>query len=319
MTSTKKGLNPRSTILSPFRLHDSSSVTGDRNERALQYLLDVALHLAVESDLTRILEIVTQGVCDAVGCERASLFLIDESRQELYTRVVTELEINEIRQKLDHGITGWVARNRSMARVLRPSEDSRWDSSVDRRTGFVTRNILSGPVISILDERLVGVLQLLNKIGRDFDEFDEQLLTAFAVHAATAVERCRLQEEARHVHELEHALEMGRTIQRGFLPETLPSIPGYEIASWWEPAEFVSGDYYDWISLTDGRTGFVVGDVSGHGLGASLIMASVRAMMHVLAKTLSNPERIVDLLSESISQDLKQSQFITFLMVALDL
>ena len=214
----------------------------DPRVAALSRLLDVALQLATEHDLTRILQIVTNGVCDAVDCERASLFLIDDAKQQLYTRVVTELEISEIRHGIEQGITGWVARHRQIAHVPEPHEDERWDASVDRRTGFVTRNILAAPVSSNVDERLVGVLQLLNKAEAGFSDFDEQLIRAFAAHAATALERRRLQEEALHAHELEAAMEMGRRIQRGFLPETLPSIPGYEVAVWWQPAEFVSGD-----------------------------------------------------------------------------
>ena len=232
---------------------------GDPRTAALSHLLDLALRLATENDLDRILQIVTNSVCDAVDCERASLFVIDEVRSELYTRVVTELEINEIRHSLDQGITGWVARHQQGVHVPQPDTDERWDSSVDRRTGFVTRNILCAPVISNIDERLVGVLQLLNKADAGFSPFDEQLIRAFAAHAATALERRRLQEEARHAHELEHAMEMGRRIQRGFLPDTLPNIAGYEVATWWQPAEFVSGDYYDWLPLTDGRIGFAIG------------------------------------------------------------
>ena len=296
----------------------SLTTADDPRVGALSRLLDVALQLATEHDLTRILQIVTNGVCDAVDCERASLFLIDGSKQQLYTRVVTELEISEIRQGIEHGITGWVARHQQIAHVPEPHEDERWDSSVDRRTGFVTRNILAAPVTSNVDERLVGVLQLLNKAEAGFSDFDEQLIRAFAAHAATALERRRLQEEALHAHELEQAMEMGRRIQRGFLPETLPSIPGYEVAVWWQPAEFVSGDYYDWLPLADGCIGFALGDVSGHGLGPSLIMASVRAMLHVLTKTASEPDRIVELLAESIAPDLKQGQFISFLLVSLD-
>jgi serine phosphatase RsbU (regulator of sigma subunit) len=119
-------------------------------------------------------------------------------------------------------------------------------------------------------------------------------------------------------HQLEAAMEFGRRIQKGFLPEALPSVPGYEVSSWWQPAEFVSGDYYDWFQLSNGQMAFVIGDVSGHGLGPSLIMASLRAMLHVLAKTVSEPDRIVDLVSESIMDDLKQGHFVTFLLVTLN-
>lgn len=289
-----------------------------RQVTALTDLLDVALQLGTEQDLTRILQIVTNGACHSVDCERASLFLLDESHQSLYTRVVTELEIREIRLGIESGICGWVAREQKLTHVSDPQHDDRWDSSFDLRTGYLTRNILAAPLISNIDSRLVGVLQLLNKTDGDFDDFDQQLIQAFAAHAATALERRRLQEESLRSQELKQSLEMGRRIQRGFLPDSLPDIAGYEVASWWQPAEFVSGDYYDWLPLPDRRTCFVMGDVSGHGLGPSLIMASVRAMLHVAARTVAEPDRIVSLLAETIAPDLKQSQFISFLLVALD-
>ena len=290
----------------------------DRRVAALTDLLDVALQLGTEHDLTRILQIVTNGVCHAADCERASLFVLDEAQDQLYTHVATELEIREIRLGIDQGICGWVARNRQLALVSDPQHDARWNSSVDLRTGFLTRNILATPLISSINERLVGVLQLLNKTDGDFDEFDQQLIRAFAAHAATALERRRLQEESLRTQELKQSMEMARRIQRGFLPESLPNVAGYEIASWWQPAEFVSGDYYDWLPLPDGRTCFVMGDVSGHGMGPSLIMAALRAMLHVLTRTIAEPDRIVELLAESIAPDLQQSKFISFLMVSLD-
>ncbi|MBS0202328.1 MAG: SpoIIE family protein phosphatase [Planctomycetes bacterium] len=301
--------------------HIIPAATTDRPDRriaALTDLLDVALKLGTEHDLTRILQIVTNGACHSVNCERASLFLLDDAENQLYTHVVTELEIRQIRLGIEHGICGWVARNRELTHVSIPSCDDRWDSSFDVRTGFVTRNILATPVFSNMDGRLLGVLQLLNKTGGDFSDFDKQLIQAFAAHAATSLDRRQMQEESLRAQELKQSMEMGRRIQRGFLPDSLPNVPGYDVASWWEPAVFVSGDYYDWLPLPDGRTCFVMADVSGHGLGPSLIMASLRAMLHVLVRTVSAPDRIVELLAETIAPDLKQSQFVSFLLVSLD-
>jgi sigma-B regulation protein RsbU (phosphoserine phosphatase) len=293
------------------------STSSSTSVGALARLLEVALELGSAHDLDHILRIATAGVCEAVGCERASLFVYDEARQELYTRVVTELEIAEIRHGIDRGIVGWVARHRELQNVPDPRSDGRWDHTIDLRTGFYTRNILAAPVMLTADPRMLGVLQLLNK-PEGFCKFDEQLIRAFAAHVALALERRRLQDEARAGEEMRHALEMGRTIQSTFLPKALPQIPGYEVASWWQPAEFVSGDYYDWLRLPDGRWGFVVGDVSGHGLAAALIMASVRAMVHVLAQTESAPVRFLKLLRESIASDLGDSRFISFLFLALN-
>ncbi len=284
---------------------------------SLTRLLEIAVRLGVEHDLERILRIATQGVCEAVGCDRASLFLADNDKRELLTRVVTELEIAEIRHPFDRGIIGWVATSLEVLCVPDPHQDARWDPSVDRRTGFRTQNILAAPVLSVPDRRLLGVLQLLNKPD-GFDALDEQLVRAFAAHVAIALERCRLEEEARQHAALRQTLETGRKIQSSLLPSALPIIPGYEVAAWWQPAEFVSGDYYDWLPQENGHWSFVIGDVSGHGLAAALLMASVRAMARVLSQTESDPQAFVEILRESIEPDLSTGRFITFLCATVD-
>ncbi len=284
----------------------------------LMKLLEITRVLAAQHDLGRVLNTVTASACEALACERASLYLYDAEKDELYTRAVTELEIEEIRCPLGSGITGWVARTRKIANIPEPSMDARWNSSIDRRTGFHTANILAVPLIVFPDDRLVGVLQLLNKNNGEFDEFDEQLIQAFAAHAATALERARLLDEARRTQQLEISLDMGRAIQHSFLPETLPTISGYEVAACWKPAEAVSGDYYDVIPLKNGRIGLVVADVSGHGIGPSLMMASARAMLRVLTHTTSDPGQILSTLAETIDVDLRSGRFITMLIASLD-
>ncbi len=282
-------------------------------------LIETTCKLASLHDLDEVLNTITSKVCDALDCERASLFLYNSDRNQLYTRMVTELEIEEIRLPIDAGIAGWVARRRKLANIPIPFSDARWDSSFDKKTGFKTRNILAVPLISIHEGRLLGVLQLMNKGNeQQFDEFDEQLVQCFAMHAASALERAILIDHIRKTHLMEIDIEMGRTIQGSFLPKSTPIVEGYELSTWWEPAEAVSGDYYDFIEFDDERLGIVMGDVSGHGIGPSLIMASVRAMVHVLQKTGSTPEVLLSMIAESIAPDLQEGRFITFLLGALD-
>lgn len=284
----------------------------------LDRLLETTLRLAAETDLDRLLRLVTMEACGALSCERASLFLYDGSRNELYTRVVTELEITEIRLPATQGIVGWVATHRTLANVADPPSDVRWDPSFDRRTGFHTRSIVAAPIFSRNGTRLLGVIQLLNRSGRAFDQNDEHLLQAFASHAAVALERAEYLEAEQRQQEMEAALDAARRIQSHFLPRDLPQIPGYELAAWWLPAQGVAGDYYDVIPLPDGRLALIVADVTGHGIGPSLIMASARAMLHVLARTPHGAGRMLSLLSESITPDLTEGRFITFLLGTLD-
>src|SRR5690606_38212183 len=142
-----------------------------------------------------------------------------------------------------------------------PSRDPRWNSSVDRATGYHTHSILAGPLISPSDGTLLGVLQAINKRGGAFGSFDEQLLHAFSPHAAVALDRARLVAELRRRTEIDASLNVARDIQRGFMPNRLPEIAGYETATWWFPNEAVGGDYCDVLRLKDGRTALVIADV----------------------------------------------------------
>ncbi len=281
-------------------------------------MLDVTRSLAQVIDLTQILETITREACIALDCDRATLFQYDPKRRELYTRVATKLEINEIRHDLAQGITGFVARTREMANVPDPHQDPRWNSSVDRKTGYQTRNILAAPLVSPRDDSLLGVLQLLNKNTGAFDRFDEELTEALGQHAAVAIDRARLVDELRQRHEVEASLELARQVQRGFMPAELPTVQGYEVSVWWYPNQAVGGDYCDVISLEDGRIGLVVADVSGHGLGPSLIMASVRAALRALLMEHSAPQFLLESLDRSISCDLQHGKFVTMVLAFLD-
>ncbi len=297
---------------------DIASTVPARKLTGLMKLVEITCELAAQHDLDDILRTVTLGACEALDCERASLFLLDEEQAELFTRTVTELEIEEIRFPVERGIAGWVVRHRELLNIPDPYQDERFNPAFDRKTGFVTRNILAAPVVSPYDDRTVGVLQILNKKGGAFEEYDQNVLKAFAAHAATAIERARLLLEAKKSQEMKLAFELGRKIQSSFLPRSLPEVPGYQMAAWWQPAESVSGDYYDVFQLPDGRWALVIADVSGHGIGPSLIMASARAMLRVMAEAGSKPNDILSLLSETIYPDLQENLFITFFLMALD-
>jgi phosphoserine phosphatase len=289
-----------------------------RRLEALNRLLEVTRVLAAEIDLDTVLENIIEQASEALDCERATLYQYDEKTNELYTTAVTELEIGEIRKDVDTGISGYVARNRSIANIPDPAQDARWNSSVDRETGFTTRNILAAPLTSPRDGHLLGVLSLLNKHNGSFDKMDEELIAAFSQHAGVALDRARLVEEIRQNQQLEASLEVARQVQRSFMPGTMPNVPGYELASWWFPQEAVGGDYCDAMLLRDGRLGICVADVSGHGLGPSLIMASVRAALRALLLEHSSADVLMRLLARSLEGDLADRLFITMVLAVCD-
>ncbi len=284
----------------------------------LTRLLDVTRTMAAEVDATAMLESITHNACRAMDCERASLFQYDPETEELYTRVATELEIREIRHRVELGVTGAVARCREIANIPDPTLDLRWQSGFDQKTGFHTRNILAAPLISQHDHSLLGVLQCLNKRGRAFDKFDEELIEAFSQHATAALDRIRIVEAAQRRQEVEFSLNTAKEIQQGFMPQDLPQPPGYELGLWWHPNEAVGGDYCDLI-LRDKELYLVIADVSGHGLGPALLMASVRAALRALIIEHPTPDDLLTRLNVAASDDLPEGKFVTIVVARLNL
>lgn len=308
---------------------DASSIETRRSPAAvdpaeriagLTRVLEVTKHLAAEKDLDRLLDLVIEQACRTLHCERASLFLYDAERHELYSRNVTQLEqIEEIRVPEGTGIVGLAARERRTVHVADPYRHPLFNADFDRRTGFRTRNILAAPLISWNEEKLLGVLQLLNREEGPYTDVDEQLLGAFAAHAAIALERAILARHYEEKMQLLVSLEVAREIQAGFFPRTMPEVGGYELAGTTRPADATGGDYYDVIPVGSGQVGLVVADVSGHGLGPSLLMASVRATLRGLAIREAAPDALVSDLSQAMFDDLAGSRrFITLLYGALD-
>ncbi len=288
-----------------------------RQREALRRLLELTDALAHQVRLKDTLQSITQLACEALDCERATLYQYDPDRQELVSRAATELEIPEIRHPLGQGISGHVARTRQVLHVPDVHRDPRWSDQVDRQTGFQTRCVLAAPIVSHRGE-LLGVLQVLNKRGCSFEPFDEQLITAFCQHAATALERAQMIEEMRRQEAINVSLEVARGVQRSFMPKRLPHLPGYELVYWWYPHQHVGGDYLDIIPLAAEKTLLVMADVSGHGLGPALLMASVRAALRALVVEHYRPDELLHLLNRSLASDLQDGRFVTMILALLD-
>ena len=146
---------------------------------------------------------------------------------------------------------------------------------------FGGRNLMAGPIQG-RDGDILGVLVVGDKEERggrsaEFTDEDEILLDSFAKQAGVAIENAHLHQEALEARQLQTEMEEARKIQENLIPDTLPDIPGYEVAGHYEPRGPVGGDYFDCIELPAGGWGLTIADVSGKGMQAALLMATLRA------------------------------------------
>lgn len=179
------------------------------------------------------------------------------------------------------------------------------------------RSILAVPLQT--DERVIGMLYLDSPhLVRKFTAEDLNLVTVMANIAAIRIEHARLvkEEELRKLlgRDLQHAAE----IQRRLLPSKVPEVVGFDLAGCSIPCRTVGGDYYDFLSYPDGRTVILIGDVSGKGLGAALLMAHLQACAHLLFE---NPEPLssqVSRLNGRVAANCAGNAFITLFAAVLD-
>ena len=126
--------------------------------------------------------------------------------------------------------------------------------------------------------------------------------------------------EAQEQERIEQELQVARQIQRELLPEATPELDGWELTTYYEPAREVGGDFYDFLELEDGRLGLVVGDATGKGMPAALVMASVRSMLRAVAKALgsSSPGDVLGRVNDALATDIPPNMFVTCFYAVLD-
>src|SRR5215211_104776 len=151
------------------------------------------------------------------------------------------------------------------------------------------------------------VRQLNRELEQRVAERTEQLRSAMA----------RQQHEAQERQRIEQELRVARLIQQTLLPHSVPGLPGYDVAAYYRPAREVGGDFYDFLELEDGSLGLIVGDVSGKGVPAAIVMAITRTMLHT-AYRLRSPGEILEQVNNDLYPDIPPNMFVTCLAALLD-
>jgi sigma-B regulation protein RsbU (phosphoserine phosphatase) len=182
---------------------------------------------------------------------------------------------------------------------------------------FRIRSMMCAPLVD-LEGNALGVLQIdtLDQRKR-FQSEDLELLVSIAAQASVAIQNAQLHEQTLRQREVQRDMELAREVQRGFLPERKPEVPGYQFYDYYQPADQVGGDYYDYITLPDGRVAILVADVVGHGIAAALLMAKLSAEARFALYSEAEPAAAITRLNERLCQ-MQVQRFITLVMVVVD-
>lgn len=276
----------------------------------LELLAKIGQDFASSLDISTSLDKALARIANNLDAEAASLFLLENDDKELVCRACFgSTDITGLRIGALDGIVGRSVQENCCQIVRDVRLDPDFAKSVDEESGFTTRSILCAPM-SVKDRR-VGAIELLNKRGGDglFSQEDQSALQVLASSAALALINARLTTALIEQEKVRRELELAAEIQRNLLPRHRSvdfPVSGINV-----PARGVSGDFYDIFSLADGRVCFNVGDVSGKGINAALLMAKTSSLFRCLGKAVHDPGKLLYLINAEICETGTRGMFVT--------
>ena len=128
----------------------------------------------------------------------------------------------------------------------------------------------------------------------------------------------RLEQEIRERERIGQELRLARSIQQASLPKEVPRLEGWQIVPYYQPAREVGGDFYDFHLLSEGRLGLVVGDATGKGVPAALVMSSTRSMLRAVARASNSPGEVLEQINDLLVTDIPPNMFVTCFYAILD-
>jgi sigma-B regulation protein RsbU (phosphoserine phosphatase) len=283
----------------------------------LELLARMSGHLAVTIDVQDTIQKAIELIASYVNAEAGSLFLLTEDGSQLVCKAsVGPVNIRGLTLKADEGIVGQCVTTNASSMVRDVSKDPDFASSVDAATGFRTRSILCAPMS--VQGVCIGAIELINKKDDSqlFSEPDLMMLKTLGSAAALAIRNARMAEELVEQERVSRELELASEMQRSLLPAEQPSpfpVRGINL-----PAYEVSGDFYDFYELGNGRIYFSLGDVSGKGMDAALLMSKTASLFRCLGKTIDEPAALLATINRELCETAIHGMFVTMVCGVLD-
>ncbi len=245
----------------------------------LSALNEIATAITSTQTLEQIVDLIVRKCVKHIKVEQGAVMLLDEKDQNkpFHTMIRKQDSLSNILPfRMDAQLTGWMLKNRNPLIINDLASDSRFKFMVD--INFPIRSLLSVPMI--VKGKMIGLLTVFNKKAEaGFTIGDQRLLGIIAAQSAHVIENARLYQGEQALIRLQEEMRLAYEIQVDLLPKSQPVLPGYQIAGKSIPAKDVGGDYFDFIPSGDNRLAFCLGDISGKGIPAALLMANLQATL----------------------------------------
>jgi sigma-B regulation protein RsbU (phosphoserine phosphatase) len=286
-------------------------------QRAFSALIEATNDLLAQRPLDEVLELIVDLVVKIASPDRSVVLLLEGEPPELREAVSRGVTSSKGELTVSRTITDIVVTQKQSVMTSDALTDDRFDAA----ESVILKGIRSAMCVPLWNNKeVIGLIyvDMLHRLRR-FSKMDLVALTLVANVAAVKIDNVRLFQQEQRMKEMERELRAAAKIQQGLLPAEPPEVPGYELFGYNKPCYDVGGDYFDYL-LRDERTlSFAVGDVSGKGLTASLLMASIQAAFHAHLSTPVPVDEFVSQLNRAVCRASASNKFSTFFYGEIDL
>ena len=293
----------------------------DTSSKDLALITQMNNELAGSLDLKETLQNALEVIIKRINAQAANVFFIEEKKQVfqcIASKYQAYLEDFEI--PITQGVMGKATATKKCIRVGDVRKDVReiaeFYFDLDNKTNFTTYSVLCSPLI--VSGECIGVIHCLNKKTNTklFEESDRKLLETLSGPAALAIKNAKTAKELIDKNRMQKEIEIVGDIQKTLLSQNKKD--PFPIAGINIPAKVVSGDFYNFSDLGEGRFGFGVADVSGKGIKSSLLMSKASSLYRCLSKTIFSAAELLKILNDEICETASRGMFVTMVIGIFD-
>ena len=266
-------------------------------------------------DLPLLLNEIVRVTTESMHARACAIRLLDKDSGEMALKASSGLSEEYLHTKPLTAVSSifrqFAAGNHEPIAIMDIATDSRTDY-VREAAGEGVHSFLSAPLVQ--DGEAIGTLSMFTAEPHDFTPDERRLFSTMANQASVAISLARLYKEQLALRQIEHELEIAAGIQRKLMPETAPSVPPFDIAGACYPCYEIGGDFFDFIELPGGNLGIVEGDISGKGVPAALLMATVRTALRVQAENIFSIQDVLRKVNRAVWEDTSPEEFVTLFL-----
>ena len=283
----------------------------------LEIITNMNQEFAVSLELKETLNTALKVIIGRINAQAANIFLINEQKKKFECIAsINQDYLDEYKLDLTDGVMAKAVEQKKCIRVGNVRKDVReiaeFYFDLDNKTNFTTYSVLCSPLIAA--NECIGVIHCLNKKTDDklFVENDRKLLETLSAPAALAIRNAKMAKEMVEKNKIQKEVEIVGEIQKSLLSQNKKE--DFPIAGINIPAKVVSGDFYNFSDLGEGKYGFGVADVSGKGIKSSLLMSKASSLYRCLSKTNFSAADLLVQLNEEICETISRGMFVTMLI-----